>query len=323
MPRKIWVSTTAFQGSGGPTVEDNITKAGRLIDQAAADRPDIVCLPETFACLGVPHERAAEVAEPVPGPITEMAIERAKRHSANIICPLLEERGDFVYNTAVVIDRKGRIVGQYDKLHPVTTSFDFTRFEDGVRSGKEPRVFDLDIGRIGILICFDIQWPGEWARLAAMGAEIAFWPSAYNGGFPLQARAWDHHYFVVSAVKSLHARIIDITGEILAQTGPRTAVVGREIDLEKKYFHTDFNASQIPAIKEKHGRDVSIQLYHDEGGMIVESNRPGLTVADLMAGFDLELVPDYVARHDRAEEATRAGKAPAPQPPRRVKAQYV
>ena len=91
---------------------------------------------------------------------------------------------------------------------------------------KEPKVFDLDIGRIGVLICFDIQWPKEWATLGEMGAEIVFWPSAYDGGFPLQARAWDHHYYVVSAVKSTRARIIDITGEILMQAGPRATVVG-------------------------------------------------------------------------------------------------
>ena len=66
-----------------------------------------------------------------------------------------------------------------------------------------------------------------------------------------------------------------------------------------------------------------IRLYPDEGGMTLESNRPGLTVQALMAEFDLERVPDYVARHDRAEVFTRAGRTPEPQPSRRVKAQYV
>jgi hypothetical protein len=155
-----------------------------------------------------------------------------------------------------------------------------------------------------------------------MGAEIVFWSSAYDGGFPLQTRAWDHHYYVVSSVRTSYSRIIDITGEVLMQTGQRIPVVGMQIDLEKKFFHTDFNASQIPAIKDKYGRDVIIQVYHEEGGMTVESNRPGLTVEDLMAEFDLELVPDYIARHDRAEIFTRAGQKPEPQPPRRVKAQW-
>ncbi len=322
MSRKVWVSTTAFHYSGGPTVQANIDKAARLIDLAALNRPDIVCLPETFGYVNVPHERAEQVAEPIPGPTTEMAIDRARKHGTNVICPVLQKLDGRVYNSAVVIDRDGQILGTYDKLHPVTTSFDFTEFESGVTPGREPKVFDLDFGRIGILICFDIQCACEWARLAEMGAEIVFWASAYDGGFHLRAMAWDYHYYVVSAVLSSHAGIIDMTGEVLAQTESPQAVVGREINLEKKAFHTDFNGSQIPAIRQKYGRDVTIHRYHQEGVMTVESNRPGLTIRDLMAEFDLESIPDYVARHERAESFTRAGKKPPAQPPRRVKAQW-
>ena len=98
MPRKIWVSTTAFMGRFGPTLPDNLDRAG------------------------------------------------ARKHNANIICPLMEKRGDVLYNVAAVIDRKGQIVGTYEKLHPVTTTPNFTEFEGGVTPGKEPRVFDLDFG---------------------------------------------------------------------------------------------------------------------------------------------------------------------------------
>ena len=320
--RKIWVSTTAFQRQGGPAVADNIAKARELIDRAAVDRPDIICLPETFNKEGVAVDEVGQVAETVPGPTTEMAMERARAHGCNIICPLMERRDGVLYNSAVVIDRLGGIAGIYEKLHPVTTTPDFTAFEDGTTPGQEPKVFDLDFGRIGILICFDIQWPREWARLKELGAEIVFWPSAYDGGFPLQARAWDHHYWVVSSVQTQKSRIIDITGQVLLEAGARTPVIGMEIDLEKRFFHTDFNASQIGAIKKKYGRDVTVRLYHDEGGMTVESRREGLTVQALMDEFDLELVPDYVARHDLAETATRKGRAPDPQPPRRVPGQW-
>jgi predicted amidohydrolase len=322
MPRKIWVATTAF-GGGGPTVRHNRDKAEALIERAAMDRPDVICLPETFTSTGVGATRAAELAEPIPGPTTDMVRNLARKHSTNIICPLLEKRGEVVHNTAAVIDRRGEIVGCYRKLHPVTTSSDFTEFERGVQPGQDVQVFELDFGRIGVLICFDIQWPREWRALAELGAEMVFWPSAYDGGFPLRARAWDHHTYVVSSVQTHSSRIIDITGEVILETGRRSAVAVARIDLEKRCFHTDFNASQIPAIKGKYGRDVTIRLLHDEAVMTLESQRDGLTVADLMEEFDLELVPDYVARHERAEESTREGRAPPPQKPRRVPAQWV
>ncbi|MEA3345852.1 MAG: hypothetical protein U9Q78_06375 [Chloroflexota bacterium] len=81
--------------------------------------------------------------------------------------------------------------------------------------GSEAKVFETDFGRLGILICFpacadrDISWPEEWAELKRRGAEIIFcphligyrWPSAYNGGFPLQVYAFLHSYYVISATR--------------------------------------------------------------------------------------------------------------------------
>ncbi|MBD3182069.1 hypothetical protein GF312_07245, partial [Candidatus Poribacteria bacterium] len=80
MPRKIWVSTTALRGRGGPIVQDNIKRAKELIHQAALEKPDIICLPEAFPGYGVSRSTAMEVAETVPGPTTEMAMSQAKKY---------------------------------------------------------------------------------------------------------------------------------------------------------------------------------------------------------------------------------------------------
>jgi len=311
MPRKVWVSTTAFI-AGGPTIADNIARARQLLELACAERPDIVCLSETFAYLGVKY-RAAEVAEPVPGPITDMAAEVARRHSTYIICPLLEQRGGKVYNVAVLLDRQGQIVGTYEKVHPVTTTADYTELEYGVTPGVEPKVLQTDFGRIGILICFDLMFPREWARLKAKGAEIVFWASAYNGGFPLQTYASLHHYYVVSAVNPDRARIVDITGRIIAMTSRRNPVISAELDLEKGLYHTDFNAVQIPAIRAHYGRDVLIQVYGDEAMFTLESRREDLAVAQIEAEFGLERLDDYLARNAGLHDTLREGKTPIPQ----------
>ena len=313
MPRKIWISTIAFQRSAAPTtIAENVAKARALLERACATGPDIVCLPETFAYVGVPH-RAADVAEPVPGPITAMAAEVARRHQTHVICPLLELRGGRVYNAAVLLDRQGRIAGTYDKVRPVTTTSDYTELERGVTPGKEPRVFDTDFGRIGILICFDITFPVEWARMKAMGAEVVFWPSAYNGGFPLRVFAALHSYYVVSSVQSDSAAVIDITGEILAQTDRFNPVVSRQIDLEKGLYHTDFNAKLATAIPAKYGRDVVVRTYGDEGMMTVESMCDGLSVADIEAEFGMEPLAAYRARNDALHQTLLAGREPEPQ----------
>ncbi|HUV95252.1 MAG TPA: nitrilase-related carbon-nitrogen hydrolase, partial [Anaerolineae bacterium] len=72
MSRKVRVATVAQSGSGGPTVEENRERMGELIEQAAAEKPDIICLPETFLELNVEFLELAEVAETVPGTTTDM-----------------------------------------------------------------------------------------------------------------------------------------------------------------------------------------------------------------------------------------------------------
>jgi beta-ureidopropionase len=126
LPRKVWVATTTLHGSATRTVEGNTGAAQILLEAACAQSPDIVCLPETFASADVQYTEAKQVAQRVPGPITEMVAEAARRHSTYVICPLLEERDGRVYNSAVLPDRRGQIAGVYEKIHPVTCCSDYT-----------------------------------------------------------------------------------------------------------------------------------------------------------------------------------------------------
>jgi len=120
-------------------------------------------------------------------------------------------------------------------MHPVTTSSDYTVFEGGTAPGGRlsdgaALTFDLDFGRIGIQICFDAGFPETWQALADQGARIVFWPSAYNGGFPLRVYAYLHHYYVVSSVRTDKSRIIDPCGTILAQTDDLASIIYRDIN---------------------------------------------------------------------------------------------
>lgn len=304
MPRKIRVTTTSLLVAGGPTQQDNVEKARALLERACASRPDIVCLPENVTSHGIPYTDVNDVAESVPGPFTEMASAIARRYETYIICPVVERRHGRVYNAAVLLDRQGEIVGTYDKLHPVASNSS-PLLEKGVTPGNELKVFDTDFGRIGILICFDINWRQEWAKLKDMGAEIVFWPSAYDGGMPLQARAMDHHYFVVSAVRKEHSRIIDVLSSVIAETGPNTDIAEAVIDLEKKVFCTDYNLHKLAALRLKYGRDVTIDMRCDEDLFTLESHREDLSIADLMAEYDMQTWSEYIAKSTAAQDAQR------------------
>ncbi|MDQ3702623.1 MAG: carbon-nitrogen hydrolase family protein [Chloroflexota bacterium] len=222
MPRKAWVVTTSWGSPGGRTAALNRETALALLDDAAAFRPDLVCLPEAVQLIGVPREARPALAEPVPGPLVDALAERARRYRTYIVAGMGERREGQWYNTALLIDRQGHLAGRYDKVCP--TDYEL---RDGVVPGHALPVFETDFGRVAIQVCYDIGWPANWDALGSAGAELVVWPSAYDGGFPLQAYAWRHRYYVVSSVWTHFGRIVDITGRVLASTTRQSRLVAQ------------------------------------------------------------------------------------------------
>ncbi|MBI3828379.1 MAG: carbon-nitrogen hydrolase family protein [Planctomycetes bacterium] len=314
MPRKVKVVTTTMQGRGGPTVEANRARTLERLDIACGEKPDIVCLPETFLQQHV-GVKAEDVAEPLDGPTLSEAAKRARAHRTYVICPLLTKRENRIYNSAVILDRKGSVAGIYDKVQPVTSQDDFTCMESGVTPGTEAPVFELDFGRVGIQICFDLGFPETWAQLAERRAELVFWPSAYDGGFPLRLFAYLHNYYVVSAVKSRYAQIVNPLGEVLDRTDPSLGYASRTIDLDFMVCHLDFHTSMPEQLKKKYGDGVSVRVYSEEGHFLVESNRADLPLAKMAEECALEPARVYYNRHRQAYPALRGGREPEPQTP--------
>lgn len=114
-----------------------------------------------------------EYAQPLPGPAEEKFCAMAADHKIWLIPgSLFESAGDRIYNTASVIDPAGRVVGRYRKMFP------FRPFENHVESGSEFLVWDIpQVGRFGLLICYDMWFPETSRTLAAMGAEVIIHPT--------------------------------------------------------------------------------------------------------------------------------------------------
>jgi hypothetical protein len=199
-------------------------------------------------------------------------------------------------------------------MHPVTTTPDYTEFESGTHPGSTASVFSLDFGNVGIQICFDIQFPEGWASLAAQGAKMVFWPSAYNGGFPLQAYAWHHHYYVVSSVQTDHSRIIDPLGTVLTQTDELLNLVWQDINLDYVVCHTDFNYDIPEWLIEHYPGKVAVHLHSDEGHFLVEPLVENLTIASLKQEFGFISVEEYNSYHREAFKQLHAGVTPVHQP---------
>jgi beta-ureidopropionase len=324
MPRNVRIATIALAGQHGPTVDANRRRMAGLIEQAMAEKPDIVAIPESFTLSGLADPRIEEMAEEVAGPTLAMAAEYARKNHAYILCPILARHADGTHIEAFLLDRRGQIAGSYQKHHPVVEGWEFAKVEFGSRPGSTFPVFDTDFGRIGVQICFDVEYNDGWEALERAGAEIFFWLSAYDGGRDLTAKAWQYHRFLVSAVQTTYARILNNMGETLAITGIHDHIAASTIDLDIALFHTDFNKTQIPVIRAKYGPDVILRLYHEEGCFTLQSNRPDLTVSALIAEFQLDPLKDYLVRNRRLQDALRDG-LPVPKltPPYGMREEWV
>jgi N-carbamoylputrescine amidase len=161
--------------------EENLEKAVAHIREAAGRGAQIVCLQELFRSQYFCREEDAmrfELAEPIPGPSTEIMGRIARETGTVVVASLFERRAAGVYhNTAAVLNADGTLMGLYRKMHipddPLYyEKFYFTPGDLGFRN------FETAFGRIGVLVCWD-QWYPEAARLTAMqGAEILFYPTA-------------------------------------------------------------------------------------------------------------------------------------------------
>jgi len=155
-----------------------LRKAKGLIDEAAEKGAQIVCLPELFNSRYFPQEhRSRMIPERVPGRTTSMLSAAAKRNSVVLVGgSIYEKTRRGCYNTSVVFNEVGEIIGRYRKVHlPNDPGF----YEQAYfSSGTRFHVFETRYGIIGVLICFD-QWYPEAARvIKLLGADIVFYPTA-------------------------------------------------------------------------------------------------------------------------------------------------
>lgn len=274
---------------GGP---DLLALTLERLEQAAAFRPDIAALPEVFL-PGPP--------EAVPGPTTDRLAEWARRHSSYLVFGLKTKSGGKAYNSAVLLDRQGRVAGQYNKIYPTEQEL-----RDGISPGEtDPPVFETDFGRIGIQICFDVNWWDTWKRLKERGAEIVFFPAAYPAARRLAALALANEFYIVSSTRSRRSRIYDITGEVLAATGEYQQWEGASLPLGKRLFEIDFHVKKARDLLKKYGSKVELTWYHEDDWFTLASLDPELTVEDLIREYGLTPLDAYRAR---AGEAVRKAR---------------
>jgi predicted amidohydrolase len=288
--RPVRVVSICFQGN-------DISEILKIVDQEGAKGTDIIVLPETW--------RGDKFIETISGEsITELSI-LAKKNNTYIISPIVRKEGDNRFNTAVLIDRNGKVAGSYDKVYPYWSEFDLNPpVKPGITGTP---VFETDFGKIGMAICFDANFPEVWQALRDNGAEVVFWPSAYSAGSQLQAYALLHHYYIVTSTYSKDCQVYDISGErILDEKSAGITVARITIDLDRGIYHENFNIDKLDNFLKAHGEEVEKEVSMPrEQWFVLRAKKQGISARELARKFGLEELKDYQDRSRREIDKKR------------------
>jgi len=278
-------------GFGG-NHDEKLKLALEHLETAGQQHVDIACLPEEFS---------GTTAEPLSGPTVSAVAAVAKKHAMYVICPIREQAGDEQFNTSVLLDRQGEVAGFYRKV--------FVFWGEGLVPSREGvKAFTTDFGRIAILTCFDLNFPELWQQADQLDVDVVFWPSAYEGGSPLNAFAMLYHYYVVPVGGG---NIIDITGKNLTDLEkPKPGQFIATLDLDRTFIHSNFTGEKVAKLLREHAGEVQQEHSYDkESWYLLRSTKPGVRVRELCRRYEIETLRQYQQRsREQIDVARKSGK---------------
>jgi predicted amidohydrolase len=245
----------------------NYMTAERMISELAAEGCRLTVLPEMWSC-SFPYRVLKAMAKETPA-ILDAVRKLAVDKRMVIVGSLPEAAGKSIYNTSYLIDSTGEIAGTYRKVHLFSLYNEHKHFAGGTSA----KVFSTSIGRIGMIICYDLRFPEIARRLALDGAEIicvsAAWPTVRieNWSILLRARANENQLFVIGCngcgaegkiTWGGFSAIISPAGRVIAQAGPGEQTISGSIEeREMREFRASIPCfdDRVPAVYEPHFGD--------------------------------------------------------------------
>ncbi len=234
--------------------KENIENAKSMILKAMQENTDFIVLPEMFNCP-YENEKFIEYCEEENTSYTLSEISKlANKNNTYILAGSIPEKEENkVYNTSYLFDKNGSIIAKHRKMHLFDIDVKgkiYFKESDTLSPGNQVTIAKTEFGKIGIGICYDIRFP-ELARLMVEnGAQILFYPGAFNmttgpahWELTFRARALDNQVYCVGVAPALnknanyhsygHSIITNPWGEIVTQLDEKENIKIVEIDLEE------------------------------------------------------------------------------------------
>ncbi len=274
MARNVKISLAMHQPISGDEpgrLRAALKSMGDCVDHSAALGSELVAFPEICAQFGSSDRWKFEGLD---GPTLTAMAAKARRHGIYVVCPLPTMDGELRRNSSVLIGRDGVIVGVYHKNFPTHGELNV-----GIVPGTETPVFETDFGRVGLSICFDLNYWEIGSGLCANRAELVIWSSMWTGRRMMGKWAMEFG-FHMGGVHAQAAAFIDMAGREVAhgertvsdRTGA-TSLITATLDLDRRLLHHDYNIARLQPLYAKYGPAAASAEWIAEECMLIFGSR--------------------------------------------------
>jgi len=279
----------------GEILDHAIESWSSEIAKVLLDAPDLIVLPELCdrpKVGSISEKKQNEIATSNDPRFLKFLAETARKHRAYIAFPTYRmDKEGLLWNSCIILDRRGEQVGCYDKNHLVTME----NVERKIEYGEEIAVFDLDFGRVGIAICFDLNFTELLEKYRKSGIEILIFPSEYHGG--LMQAYWAYQlrtYFLSSIRPPAPSTLLSPLGELIATSTNYFNFFSHEVNLDYIVIHLDGHFEKLSLIKMRYGSKIKVVDPGRLGAVMIISESDAVSATDLVREFSLTLLDDYL-----------------------------
>lgn len=300
MANRVRISTIGARalggnpGTGQAAVDQMIEYWRGRLAQVLPDRPDLIVVPE--CCDRFPEHSMEERQDYYRfrgNRIRDYFAEVARQHRCHLTYSAVCEAADGTWRNAVqVLGRDGEVLGAYHKNFPVISE----TTEGGILAGAQAPLIQCDFGRVGCAICFDLNFDEIRRRYVESRPDLLIFSSMYHGGLMQAYWAYSCRAHLVTAVCGLPSAVYSPVGHLIAESTNYFDFVTATVNLDCQVAHLDENWERLRAMKVRYGIEVSVLDPGFLGSVLVTSESPDRTSAELAREFGIELLDDYFAR---------------------------
>ena len=244
------MKVAVVQFSASTDKQTNLKKIVNYISKATKNKANLVAFPEFmmfYTNSSQTPKKLASLAETIKGNFVTTIAKTAKENKIQVVGSFYEKstKKDRVFDSALIINEKGKVISKYRKIH-LYDALGFRESDKMTSGSKITKPVKTSIGKIGMMICFDLRFPEMSRSLAVLGSEVLVVPSAWVKGEMKEehwltinkTRAIENGCYVVAPdqVGNIYCGrsiVVDPYGKILLDMKKKQGIGYVEIDLKK------------------------------------------------------------------------------------------